>query len=220
MFSGIPAVHWGEWSENQTWGILRERALHHHGLYPGLGRPYHFENMTRMSSGFRLYSITARITLLISGLALAVSWSPANAASQAPGTPSSSQAAARDSAAVVSAIDSFHRALETGDTTAVVGLLAADATVLESGGVETRQEYLAHHLPADIAFAQAVSSERGPMRVVVRGDVAWAMSTSATKGEYRGRPVDSVSAELMVLLRTTAGWKISAIHWSSRNRTP
>jgi ketosteroid isomerase-like protein len=90
--------------------------------------------------------------------------------------------------------------------------------VLESGGVETREEFRAHHLPADIAFAQAVKSERGLMRVFVRGDVAWASSTSTTTGDYRGRQVNSAGAELVVLARVGKEWKIAAIHWSSRTR--
>jgi ketosteroid isomerase-like protein len=121
-----------------------------------------------------------------------------------------------DSAAVVSVVDQYHRALASGDTAAVLRLLAPDAVILESGGVETRAEYLSHHLPGDIAFARAVPRERGPIRVVVRGDVAWATSTSTSRGEYRGRSINSAGAELMVLTRTPEGWKIAAIHWSSR----
>ena len=98
------------------------------------------------------------------------------------------------------------------------GLVADDVVVLESGGVETRDEYRSHHLPADIQFARAVPSTRGATRVVTRGDVAWARSTSRTRGEFRGRSIDSVGAELMVLVRTADGWRIAAIHWSSRSR--
>ncbi len=39
-------------------------------------------------------------------------------------------------------------------------------------------------------------------------------------GEFRGRPVNSAGAELMVLTRVQGTWKISAIHWSSRTRRP
>jgi ketosteroid isomerase-like protein len=124
--------------------------------------------------------------------------------------------AADDSAAVAAVIDRFHDALAAGDSVAVLAMLTADARVLESGGIETREEYRSHHLPADIAFAQAISSRRSPLRVTVRGDVAWATSTSTARGEFRGRPVNSEGAELMVLTRTPEGWKISAIHWSSR----
>jgi ketosteroid isomerase-like protein len=48
--------------------------------------------------------------------------------------------------------------------------------------------------------------------MTVRGNSAWAVSTSETKGEFRGRPVNSAGAELMVLTRTADGWRSSAIH--------
>lgn len=121
-----------------------------------------------------------------------------------------------DSAAVAATVDRFHRALAEGDSATALNLLTEDAIILESGGVETREEYRGHHLPGDIAFAQAVRTERSPMRVVVRGDAAWATSTSTVRGEYRGRQINSQGAELMVLTRTPEGWRISAIHWSSR----
>ncbi len=123
-----------------------------------------------------------------------------------------------DSAAVASVVDRYHRALESADSAGALALLASDAVILESGGIETREEYRSHHLPADIAFARGVKSVRSPIRVVVQGDVAWATSTTTAQGDFRGRPVNSAGAELMVLTRTTDGWKINAIHWSSRSR--
>lgn len=97
---------------------------------------------------------------------------------------------------------------------------AAWMVILESGGVETREEYRSHHLPADIAFARAVKSDRSAIRVVVRGDAAWVASTSTAQGEFRGRAVNSVGAELMFLVRDGDAWRIAAIHWSSRARRP
>ena len=123
-----------------------------------------------------------------------------------------------DSAAVAGVIAKYHEALASGDSAAALALLADDAVILESGGVETRAEYRSHHLPGDINFAKAIKSQRGPVLVRLHGDVAWASSTSATQGEMNGRTINSVGAELMVLVRTTQGWKISAIHWSSRQR--
>lgn len=121
-----------------------------------------------------------------------------------------------DSAAVVAAVDRFHRALTEGDSATVAGLLADDAIILETGGVETRSEYLGHHLHSDIAFARAVPRERSEIRVTVVGDVAWATSSSESRGRYRDRDVNSTGAELMVLRRIAGEWKIVAIHWSSR----
>lgn len=130
--------------------------------------------------------------------------------------PPSAVAQATDSAAVVDAIEAYHRALQEGDTAAVRRLLADDVHVAESGGLETREEYLSHHLPGDMAFASAVQRERGPLHVTVQGDVAWAISTSRTTGTFRDRAIDAQGAELMVLSRDDGGWRIRAIHWSSR----
>lgn len=120
-----------------------------------------------------------------------------------------------DSAAVTAVIDRYHRALSNGDTVIAVSLLANDAMILESGDVETRDQYRSHHLSADIEFARAVPSMRGPVRVVIHGDAAWAISISTTRGSYRGRIIDSQGAELMVVTREHDGWKVRAIHWSS-----
>lgn len=128
------------------------------------------------------------------------------------------QSAATDSAAVVATVDRLHAFLEQGDSAGVLALLSPELAVLESGGYEDLAEFRAHHLPADIAFARAVKSERRVRSVVVRGDAAWVSSTSVTQGDFRGRAVNSSGAELMVLARTPQGWKISAIHWSSRAR--
>lgn len=137
---------------------------------------------------------------------------------QAPDRPGLPQS--RDSADVAAAVHAYDSALRAGDSTAALALLAPDAVILESGGMETREEYRSHHLPGDIAFVRSVPSVGGPVHVRVRGDFAWAWSTSTTQGEYRGRQINSSGAELMVLTRTAAGWKISAIHWSSRARRP
>jgi uncharacterized protein (TIGR02246 family) len=131
--------------------------------------------------------------------------------------PASAQALG-DSAAVAAVVERYHAALASGDSAAALALLAEDAVILESGSLESRQEYRSHHLPADIAFARGVKGTRSPLRVFVRGDVAWTTATSTTRGKFRGRPVNSSGAELMVLTRIQDTWKISAIHWSSRDR--
>lgn len=123
---------------------------------------------------------------------------------------------ARDSAEVANTLDRFHRALASGDSATALSLLTPDAVILEAGGIETKEEYRSHHLGSDIAFAAAVPRERSPLRVVVQGDVAWASSTSTMRGEFGGRQINSAAAELAVLTRTPEGWRISAIHWSSR----
>lgn len=154
-----------------------------------------------------------RRDLLILTVALAITAAPAMAQHDGHGAPG-------DSAAVAAVVGKYHEALANGDSVAALALLADDAVILESGGMETRAEYRSHHLPGDIGFAKAVPSQRGPVHVKVHGDVAWTTTVGTTQGEMNGRAINSTSAELMVLVRTPGGWKISAIHWSSRNRRP
>lgn len=126
------------------------------------------------------------------------------------------QAQSPEQDAVAATVHAYHQALRSGDAEAAQALLADDVLVAESGGLETREEYLSHHLPGDMAFAAAVDRSSGPFHVTVQGDVAWAVSTSTTAGTFRDREVNSRGAELMVLTRSDDGWRIRAIHWSSR----
>ena len=125
-----------------------------------------------------------------------------------------------DSTAAVAVVERFHTLLATGDSVAAVQLLSPDLVVLESGGVETRAEYLGHHLGADMQFAMAVPSERGIVGFHQEGDVVWVAGTSTSRGTFRDRKIDSRGAELVVLTRSGSGWLIRAIHWSSRRNSP
>ena len=125
-----------------------------------------------------------------------------------------------DSAAVAQAVNDFHKAVSSGDSTAALALLATDAVILESGGMESRAEYRSHHLAGDIGFAKAVTSTDGPVNVTVAGNTAWTHRTSTTQGTFNGRAINSSGAESMVLTKEASGWRIRAIHWSSRNRRP
>ena len=124
-----------------------------------------------------------------------------------------------DSAAAVAAVGKFHEALAAGDSLTAIGMLSATVQILESGGIEDLAHYREHHLPADIAYAKSAPTRRTVNQVVVRGDAAWIVSTSVTSGEVSGRPVNSQGVELVVLVRSPGGWKISAVHWSSKRRT-
>jgi len=75
----------------------------------------------------------------------------------------------RGDAEVAAVVTSFHEALGQGDSTAVLALLAPDALIVESGQVETRATYRAHHLPADIQFARAARIARNPSAWYARG---------------------------------------------------
>lgn len=121
--------------------------------------------------------------------------------------------AARPAAAVV---DAFHQALGRGDTKLALSLLADEALIFESGGVERgKKEYASHHLAADAAFSQAVPSNVTRRVAHVAGATAWIASEGRTTGTFKGKAVDRKTVETMILRRTGGTWKIVHIHWSS-----
>ena len=123
-----------------------------------------------------------------------------------------------DSAAAAAVVTSFHNALANSDSAVVLALLSLDATILESGEVETRNEYRSHHLAADIAFTKALPGTSGPLQVYVNGSTAWTIRTTLTQGDYKGRSINSAGVESMVLTRSGGTWQIRSIHWSSHAR--
>ena len=115
------------------------------------------------------------------------------------------------------AVASFHAALIAGDSAAAMALLDPAVIIFESGGAElSAAEYAGHHLPADMAFAQAVTRSVENQQVQEADDVAWVLTQSRTTGTYRDRPLDLRGTETMVLRRTEAGWRIVHVHWSSQ----
>jgi methionine-rich copper-binding protein CopC len=67
----------------------------------------------------------------------------------------------------------FHAALKAGDKQAVVRLLASDVVIFEGGGVERyRNEYQSHHMAADMAYLQHMSTTRVEHHVRGQGDSA------------------------------------------------
>ena len=156
-----------------------------------------------------------RLTAIGSFAALLVLAAPLSAHENSPKSVQSAalSASARGAAATV---DAFHAALRRGHTKAAAALLADDALIFESGGAErTKAEYAAHHLPADAVFAQSVSSAVTRRAGSGDGDVAWVASEGRTTGTYKGKPLDLLTTETMVLRRIGPAWKITHIHWSS-----
>jgi ketosteroid isomerase-like protein len=120
--------------------------------------------------------------------------------------------------AVIAPLTAFYAAMKTGDKAAAMRPIAADAVFVESGKLETRAEYEANHLPADIQFESQVTGKRSPWQVKTQGDTAWVIATTEYDGTFDGAPVNFVSAQLAVLTRTNGDWQIRSIHWSSRRR--
>ncbi len=117
--------------------------------------------------------------------------------------------------AILTTARGFGAALSNGDSMAVIALLHPDASIFESGHAETREEYQRGHLAADLVFASAVRRQVLDERVVAGQDMALYTSEYAAMGDFRGRAIDAVGTETIVLVRTPEGWKIRHIHWSS-----
>lgn len=167
--------------------------------------PTHFPLSATMPSTFLILSF-------VFGLLTRADYSAAQ------GTTHNPTRSREDSIAVTRTASSFHAALKSGDTATVRRLISSDLRVLEAGEVENRSQYLSHHLAADIEFAKAVRGERTVVSYAQEGNVAWLVATSSASGKFRGRPINSVGAELMILSRIQKGWQIRAIHWSSAKR--
>ena len=115
-----------------------------------------------------------------------------------------------------SVVDAFHAALRRGDLNAALALLAEDALIFESGGVErSKAEYQAEHLPADAEFTRAVPSKLVRRSGRADGNTAWIASEGRVTGTFKGKPLDRVTTETMILRRDRSEWKIVHIHWSS-----
>lgn len=120
-------------------------------------------------------------------------------------------------AAIVSTVEAFHKALEAGEADKVMALLAPDALIVEGGTVQTRDEYQREHVTEDIAFARAVPVTSRKVAVRQDGNAAWVTTMSRTVGEFHKKFVDSTGVETVVLTKTSDGWRIRSIHWSSHS---
>lgn len=133
-------------------------------------------------------------------------------------TPSTPGPGAGGDALVVAAVESFHSALAAGDEDTALDWLDPRVVIFEAGGAElSRDEYAAHHLEADIAFASATKTAIVAREVRSLGDTGWVLTRTRTTGTFRGHAVNSEGVETMVLQRSDGRWRIVHIHWSSRS---
>ena len=130
--------------------------------------------------------------------------------------PSADSALSPSARGAAATVDAFHAALRKGDTRSAAAMLASDVLIFEGGGVErTKAEYESHHLAADAAFTQAVPAVLTRRAGYAVGQMAWIASEGRTTGSFRGKPIERVTAETMVLRQSGRAWKIVHIHWSS-----
>lgn len=138
------------------------------------------------------------------------------ASAAAPAAPPQAAPLAPEARAAAATVDAFHAALHRGDTRSAAALLADDALIFEEGGAErSKAEYMARHLPADAAFSRVLASTVAHRSGSARGPLAWIATEGRMTGTYKGKVVNRVTTETVVLRRVAGGWKIAHIHWSS-----
>jgi ketosteroid isomerase-like protein len=154
----------------------------------------------------------SRIAAIVLGIAMASPLPAHGPAKSAAGD----AALAPDAAAAAATVDAFHAALRRRDTAAAAALLAEDALVFEAGGAErSKAEYAASHLAADAEFAAAVPATLVRRTGGTAGGLAWIASEGRVSGQFKGKSLDRITTETMLLRRAADGWKIVHVHWSS-----
>lgn len=156
------------------------------------------------TSPLRSVSIAAAVAVLLATL-------PAAAVGQA-----ADHRHSTDTVAVKAVVHAFHDALAAGDSVRALDLLHPDVRVFEGGHAETLSEYRSGHLAADMGFSAAVDRKLLDEHVSGSGERALYLSEYRMAGTYRGEEVELHGTETMVLVRTSDGWRIRHIHWSSR----
>ncbi|MES2883728.1 MAG: nuclear transport factor 2 family protein [Pseudomonadota bacterium] len=119
------------------------------------------------------------------------------------------------------AVDAFQAALKSGNAGAVKKWLTPDVLIYEGGGAErSLAEYAGHHLAADMAFMKSARVEVLKRASGEDGNTAWITTESRIRGESsKGKPLDVASTESALLRKSSEGWRIIHIHWSSSDFT-
>lgn len=128
-----------------------------------------------------------------------------------------SPALAKDMMDPIATAKAFSAALAAGDEAAVKTLLAPEVLIYESGGQEgSRDEYVGHHMKADIAFLANAQVQVIDRRQDVGADLAWVATRTRIAGKHKDKSFDEYSTETLVLKRMPGGWRIVHVQWSSQ----
>lgn len=126
----------------------------------------------------------------------------------------STSALASDKA--LTSLNQFHQSLKQGDQKQVLTWLLDDALIYESGFAENKTEYASHHLAADIEFAKATQSTIKKSAIHCSDTQCVVTRESEITGEFKSKPVHSLTLETAVLVLHDGQWKIKHVHWSTR----
>jgi ketosteroid isomerase-like protein len=109
----------------------------------------------------------------------------------------------------------FQAALQRGDRTAVLALLAPDVRISEGGHTQSRDEYASGHLDEDIAFLKAARITPVSLGSMPMGDTAMVGSESTLQATSKGKPATLRSRELLNLKKDGGTWKIVSVQWQT-----
>ena len=113
------------------------------------------------------------------------------------------------------ALQQFHQALQEKKGETALNLLSDDAEIFESGYAETKKEYAAHHLAADIDYASATQDKLLHQTMQCDTTMCVIQRQSETTGSYRKKVVHTINMETAVLKNIDGKWRIQHLHWSS-----
>lgn len=117
----------------------------------------------------------------------------------------------------VKVVDAFSAAIKSVKLDEAERLLDPQVLILESGSSErSRDEYMRSHVIADAAFLQNAKQQLRYRQARADGNIAWVASESTLTAQQNGKAVVVLSTETMLLKKTTSGWRIVHVHWSSR----
>lgn len=120
-----------------------------------------------------------------------------------------------------SAARAFSAALKKGDRDAALALLSPQAHIRESGHTQTRSEYAAEHLAADIAFLATVQIKSISFGSKSVGNGALVGSETEIRAtSSKGKPIALRSQELLSLKHEDGAWKIVDVRWESAPLPP
>jgi ketosteroid isomerase-like protein len=158
------------------------------------------------------------VTILLTGLILLISTGHSNltfAHGDETHAIEKSEFVGIDSAAG-NVVKQFHAALQMGNEAIVRQSLAANVQIFEGGKVErSLTDYANHHMLADMAYLKGLTITPKEHQVTITDDIAISTSISHAQGEYKGKSIDSMTMETLVLIKQADGnWKITHVHWS------
>jgi mono/diheme cytochrome c family protein len=113
-------------------------------------------------------------------------------------------------------VQAFQEALQVGNRKLALRLLSPSVKILEGDETQSsRDEYAAHHLQSDMDFLKASRVIPQTRTSRIDGDTAKVSSTARIIGRSDGKPIDVINRETATLEKTTEGWRIVEIDWSS-----